>query len=111
MASIEDAKRPARKEHFRALIADDSTLYAFDVNNPNSGPRWKTALVPPASRTGGRLSLDNQPSPVVDQYGIIYIATSYGVFAVAGRPGGTLALTDWPMFHQDARHTGRFGAK
>ena len=93
-------------------VADDSSLYAFDVNDPGSGPRWRTILgVPFGKRTGGRLSLDNQPSPVVDQYGIVYIATSYGIFAVAGRPGGTLALTDWPMFHHDARHTGRFGAK
>ncbi|MBN2464534.1 PQQ-like beta-propeller repeat protein [candidate division WOR-3 bacterium] len=93
-------------------VADDSSLYAFDLNDPGSGPRWKTGLaVPSGKNAGGRLSLDNQPSPVVDQYGIVYIATGSGLFAVAGRPGGTLAATDWPMFHHDARHTGRFGAK
>jgi hypothetical protein len=48
---------------------------------------------------------------VVDRYGIVYIATGSGIFAIAGRPGGTLAATDWPMFHHDSRHTGRFGAK
>lgn len=90
-------------------VADDSSLYAFDMNDPGSGPRWKTALGVPGA--GGRLSLDSQPSPVVDQYGIVYIATGSGLFAVAGRPGGTLAVTDWPMFHHDARHTGRLGAK
>ncbi len=92
-------------------VADDSSLYAFDVANPGGGPRWKTTLTVPGKRSGGRLSLDNQPSPVVDQYGIVYIATGSGIYAVAGRPGGTLAATDWPMFHHDARHTGRFGAK
>jgi outer membrane protein assembly factor BamB len=92
-------------------VADDSLLYAFDVANPSGGPRWKTALTAPGKRSIGRLSLDNQPSPVVDQYGIVYIATGSGIFAVAGRPGGTLAATDWPMFHHDARHTGRFGAR
>jgi outer membrane protein assembly factor BamB len=92
-------------------VADDSSLYAYDVNNPSGGPRWKTTLVPPGKGRGGRLSLDNQPSPVVDQYGIIYISTGSGIFAVAGRPGGSLAATDWPMFHHDAKHTGRFGAR
>jgi outer membrane protein assembly factor BamB len=93
-------------------VADDSSLYAFDVDDPNGGPRWKTTLTVPGGKSGGgRLSLDNQPSPVVDQYGIVYIANSSGIFAVAGRPGGTLAATDWPMFHHDPRHTGRFGAK
>jgi outer membrane protein assembly factor BamB len=93
-------------------VADDSSLYAFDVSDPGAGPRWKTVLgVPSGKRTGGRLSLDNQPSPVVDQFGIVYIATDFGIFAVAGRPGGILAATDWPMFHHDARHTGRFGAR
>jgi len=93
-------------------IADYHSLYAYDVSNPSGGPRWKTALtVPPGKGGGGRLSLDNQPSPVVDQYGIVYIATGNGIFAIAGRPGGTLAATDWPMFHHDARHTGRFGAR
>ena len=92
-------------------IADDHSLYAYDVDNPSGGPRWQTTLVPPGKGGRGRLSLDNQPSPVVDQYGIIYISTGSGLFAIAGRPGGTLAATDWPMFHHDARHTGRFGAK
>jgi outer membrane protein assembly factor BamB len=92
-------------------VADDSSLYAFDVNNPSGGPRWKSTLVPPGKGRRGRLSLDNQPSPAVDQYGIVYISTGNGIFAVAGRPGGTLAATDWPMFHHDAKHSGRFGAR
>ena len=89
-------------------VSDDSSLYAFDMEHP-AGPRWKTPL---QIAKGGRvrLSLDNQPSPVVDQYGIVYISTGSGIFAVAGRPGGTLAVTDWPMFHHDVRHTGRLEA-
>jgi len=92
-------------------VADDSSLYAYDVGNPSGGPRWKSTLKPSGKGGRGRMSLGNKPSPVVDQYGIIYIASDDGIFAVAGRPGGTLAPTDWPMFHHDARHTGRFGAR
>jgi len=91
-------------------IADESFLYAYGVDNPGVGPRWRTPLAL-GKGTGRRLSLDNQPSPVVDRYGIIYIASANGIFAIAGRPSGTLAATDWPMFHHDARHTGRFGAR
>jgi len=97
-------------------VADDTSLYAYDTNNPSGGPRWRLALTEPTTKGPGqrslRPSLDNQPSAVVDQYGIIYVSNEYnGIFAVAGRPGGTLAVTDWPMFHHDAKHTGRFGAR
>jgi hypothetical protein len=95
-------------------VADDSALYAFDTNHPEAGPRWRLPLSVQAalrSTHRPRPSIDVQPSAAVDQYGIIYIASDDGIFAVAGRPGGTLAATDWPMFHHDARHTGRFGAR
>jgi outer membrane protein assembly factor BamB len=99
-------------------IADDDSLFAYDVNNPTGGARWAVSLTVPGMKRSSpqprRLSLDNQPSAVVDQYGIIYIATSTGdggVFAIAGRASGTLAATDWPMFHHDAKHSGRFGAR
>jgi len=96
-------------------VAGDDSLYAFDVNDPTAPRRWVVELmVPPAKGSGRRprrLALDNQPSAAVDQYGIVYISGTGGIFAVAGRPGGTLAATDWPMFHHDARHTGRFGAR
>jgi len=98
-------------------VADDDTLYAFDVTNPTGGPRWVVGLTAPMKSTGHRprrLSFDNQPSAVVDQYGIIYISTENGdgaILAIAGRPSGVLATSDWPMFHHDAKHTGRFGAK
>jgi hypothetical protein len=95
-------------------VADDSALYAFDTNHPEAGPRWRLPLsVHGAMRSAHRPrpSIDVQPSAAVDQYGIIYIATDDGIFAVAGRPGGTLAASDWPMFHHDAKHTGRFGAR
>jgi len=97
-------------------VADDDSLYAYDVST--GAWKWSVLLaVPPVKGSGHqphRLSLDNQPSAVVDQYGIIYIATSTGdggVFAIAGRSGGTPAVSDWPMFHHDAKHTGRSGAK
>jgi len=99
-------------------VAGEDSLYAYDVNNPTGGLRWAVALTVASTKGSGhgpqRLSLDNQPSAVVDQYGIIYISTwtgEGGIFAIAGRPGGTLAATDWPMFHHDAKHTGRFRAR
>ncbi len=96
-------------------IADERSLYAYEVDNPSGGPRWQVALSVTAMAGSGhrprRLSLDNQPSPAVDQYGIIYISAGAGIFAIAGRPNGTLAATDWPMFHHDAKHSGRFGAR
>jgi outer membrane protein assembly factor BamB len=99
-------------------VADDDSLYAFDVDNPTGGRRWAVELyIPPEMGSGHgppRLSFDNQPSAAVDQYGTVYIATESGdggIFAIAGRPTGTLAATDWPMFHHDPKHTGRFGAR
>ena len=96
-------------------IADERSLYAYEVDNPSGGPRWQAMLSVTTMKDSGRrprrFSLDNQPSAVVDQHGIIYIANGAGIFAVAGRSGGTLAATDWPMFHHDAKHTGRFGAR
>jgi len=99
-------------------IADDDSLFAYDVNNPTGGRKWAVELTVPllkgSSPRPRRLSLGNQPSAVVDQYGIIYIATENGdggIFAIAGRLSGTLAATDWPMFHHDAKHTGRFGTR
>lgn len=96
-------------------ITDERSLYAYDVADPSGGPRWQVVLSLTAMKGSGhrprRLSLDNQPSPAVDQYGIVYVAGANGIFAVAGRTGGTLAATDWPMFHHDAKHTGRFGAR
>jgi outer membrane protein assembly factor BamB len=97
-------------------IADDDSLYAYDVNDGSH--KWAVALTVPPTKGSGhrppRLSLDNQPSAVVDRYGIIYISTwsgEGGIFAIAGRSSGTLAATDWPMFHHDAKHTGRSGAR
>ncbi len=97
-------------------VAGDDSLHAYDVTDGSH--KWSVALaVPPAKGSGHRpprLSLDNQPSAVVDQYGIIYVTTWSGdgaILAIAGRASGTLAATDWPMFHHDAKHTGRFGAR
>jgi outer membrane protein assembly factor BamB len=96
-------------------ITGDDSLYAFDVNDPSAPRRWAARLtVPPAAGPSPgprRLALDNQPSAAVDEYGIIYTAATGGIFAIAGRPTGTLAASDWPMFHHDPKHTGRFGAR
>lgn len=97
-------------------VADDAdTLRAI---NPNGTQRWALDLVvPTAMRRGGkmptprRLGFDGQPSAMVDQYGIIYISTSSGIFAVAGQLNQGLATTPWPMFRRDVRHTGKHGGR
>ena len=90
-------------------IDDDEKLWAY---NGDGSFRWAIDLiVPPAKRGGGtprRFGFDAQPSAMIDQYGIIYITSMTGVFAVAGRVNtGTLASTPWPMFHHDPQHTGK----
>jgi outer membrane protein assembly factor BamB len=69
-------------------IADERSLHAYDMDNPSGGPRWQVALsFTPASGSRHRprrLALDNQPSPVVDQYGIIYVSAGNGIFAIVG---------------------------
>jgi len=94
-------------------VADDSALYAFDADHPEAGARWRLPLTVQSivGSARSRPSIRVQPSATVDQYGIIYIASDYGMFAIAGRPGGILAATDWPMFHHDPEHTGRWGAR
>jgi outer membrane protein assembly factor BamB len=90
--------------------AEDEKLYAI---NPDGTERWSVAL---SSALGGRrhgqqkLSLTIFPSPVIDQWGIIYIASSTGIHAVSGRLAGTLLASPWPMFHHDVRHTGKYGS-
>ncbi len=95
------------------VAAENDTMYAVRENGTVA---WSVALqVPvPGKRNPGqrRFGVDDLlPSPVIDQYGIIYIASGYdGVFAIAGRATGTLAQTAWPMFHHDIHHTGKSGA-
>jgi len=88
--------------------ADNDTLYAI---NPDGSRRWAVwmgfSTVASQGHPPRRLSLTLAPSPVVDQYGIIYCASNQGVFAIAGRPSGTLLSSPWPMFHHDIRHTGK----
>lgn len=93
-------------------VADDDSLYAL---NSDGTRKWSLALTIPLGLQSRRHSprpfgFDGQPSPVVDQHGIIYIGTEDGLFAVAGRTGGGLANTAWPMFHRDIRHTGKYGS-
>ena len=86
-----------------AVNADGTTKWVIEL------------LIPPAKRGGSsprRFGFDSQPSAMVDQYGIIYITSATGVFAVAGRVnGGGLAATAWPMFHHDVKHTGKAGSR
>jgi hypothetical protein len=94
-------------------LADDDSLYAVSAAGAKV---WSLLLeIPLRLRTKPGsprpFEFDGQPSPVVDQYGIIYVATESGLFAVAGRSAGHLASTPWPMFHRDIRHTGKYGAR
>ncbi len=95
------------------VTAENDTLYAV---RDNGTVAWTTELRIPGktgrgSRHGALGVEDLLPSPVIDQYGIIYIASGFdGVFAIAGRPSGTLAQSAWPMFHHDVKHTGKYGS-
>ncbi len=108
-------------------LTQDGVLYIFSpadslteklcaINTADGTLRWEVMLYGPAYRSGGlkphprRFSIDILPSPVIDRYGIIYIAgENGGVYAIAGRPEGVLLQSHWPMFRHDHRHTGKFG--
>jgi hypothetical protein len=89
------------------LIDDDENFFSLDLNGY---VRWNLELVPPPGAR--RFGFGEQPSPVLDDYGIIYVATQSGLFAIAGpTTNRLLAATPWPMFHHDAHHTGKYGAR
>lgn len=97
-----------------AGAADTTTEKLCAINISNGAKLWETALTLSTDRKGTgskprNLFIDIFPSPVIDQYGIIYIATTRGIFAVAGRNSGYLMPSAWPMFRHDIRHTGKFG--
>jgi len=88
----------------------DSTFEKLYCVSPEGAKVWEVLLQLPGSPRP-RSSIDLFPSPVIDQFGIIYITTPQGgIFAVAGRPEGTLMRSAWPMFRHDIRHTGSFGS-
>lgn len=97
----------------------DSVREKLVAVNAGSGAQlWETMLPQSLNmRLGNKphphpLSMDILPSPVIDRYGIIYVTTEIGsIYAIAGRPQGTLMSSDWPMFRHDARHTGKFGTQ
>ncbi len=109
------------------VLTQDGVLYILSpgdslseklcaINTGDGTLRWELILYTPTYRSGGakpqprRLSIDITPSPLVDRYGIIYVAgENGGVYAIAGRPEGTLMQSPWPMFRHDPRHTGKFG--
>ena len=94
------------------VVDDDEFFYSVD---PSGNVVWSMELVPPLRRSAPRahaMSYEDQASPVIDQYGIIYVATQSGLFAICGPATNRgLAATDWPMFHHDVRHSGKFGAR
>ncbi|MEN9978780.1 MAG: PQQ-binding-like beta-propeller repeat protein, partial [candidate division WOR-3 bacterium] len=97
---------------------DSVTEKLVAVNAGSGVVQWETMLSRTVLRGGSvkphprRLLVDILPSPVIDRYGIIYITTENGgIYAIAGRPQGTLMPGDWPMFRHDVRHTGKFGSQ
>lgn len=98
-----------------AGTADSVTEKLCAIDITNGSKRWETTLTLSYDHNNKRakprrLFIDLFPSPVLDQFGIIYLATAKGVYAVAGRSSGYLMPSAWPMFRHDIHHTGRFGA-
>lgn len=98
-----------------AGAADSMTEKLCAINIATGSKLWETTLT--LSFDSGNkkekprpLFIDIFPSPVLDRFGIIYLATTKGIFAVAGRPTGYLMPSAWPMFRHDIHHTGKFGA-
>lgn len=108
-ASITSTPLLTTDGHLYVAGPADSTFEKLYCITPEGTIAWEVLLEsPPLPRP--RFSIDLFPSPVIDQYGIIYIATPDGlIFAVAGRPERTLMQSPWPMFRHDVRHTGKFG--
>lgn len=93
------------------VAADNDTMYAV---RPDGSVSWSVSLRAAGRRPGPRRAGvdDLLPSPVIDRYGIVYIASSLdGLLAIAGRPSGTLASGPWPMFHRDQKHSGKQGGR
>ena len=88
--------------------AAESTFEKLYCINPGGEKDWEILLELPGSPKP-RFSIDLFPSPVVDQFGIIYLTTpNGGIFACAGR-ASPLMPSAWPMFRHDIRHTGKSG--
>ncbi|MFO7676243.1 MAG: PQQ-binding-like beta-propeller repeat protein [bacterium] len=96
------------------VVSENNRLHALKADGTAHWANPVELVLPPPRRAPGprRLAVDDlTPSVLIDQYGIIYAASvDDGLFAIAGRPTGTLANTAWPMFHRDIRHSGKSGA-
>ena len=95
------------------VTGEDDVLYAV---NDDASVAWSVDLQAVSDNHTPRprhFGVDDLiPSPVIDQYGIVYTASWYGsLVAIAGRRTGTLADTPWPMFHHDVKHTGKYGSR
>ncbi|MDJ0764325.1 MAG: PQQ-binding-like beta-propeller repeat protein [Myxococcota bacterium] len=84
-------------------IGADGTIYVGSMDDnlhaihSDGTPKWVF------STNGDVIS-----SPVIDEDSTIYVGSGDGsLYAIKGDSGG-LALTPWPMFHQNVRHTGRW---
>jgi len=72
--------------------SDDGNFYA--LNTRSGQPRWVFSV--------GTVI---HSSPVIARNGTIYFGAARTLFAVKGAAGP--ALSSWPMYRQNERHTGR----
>jgi len=84
----------------KAIYTDADSLIALTAADGN--PRWSAGL-PSGSE------LDIICSPLVDQYGTIYVTTNNGLYAFWGQSAP--AVSPWPMFQHDPQRTGKATAK
>jgi outer membrane protein assembly factor BamB len=97
---------------------DSVTEKLVALNTGSGAVVWEKLLYQTGFGRGGkkpqprRLLVDLMPSPVIDRYGIIYVATENGsIYAIAGRETGTPMPSDWPLFRHDAKRSGKFGGQ
>ena len=84
----------------KALYGAADSLIA--LNTLDGTGRWSAGLP-------GGTEMELVCSPLIDQYGTIYITTGTGVYAFWGQ--GLPAASAWPMFQHDPQRTGNASAK
>jgi hypothetical protein len=88
---------PAVDSHGTIYHAAFSILYAID---PSGSVAWSLPLV----RDPGDAFGTSHTSPAIGTDGTIYLASANRLYAIAGT--NAIANSPWPMYRQNARHTG-----
>jgi outer membrane protein assembly factor BamB len=82
--------------YFRMSFADDDSLFAI---NEDGSRRWAFSI-------GASEENEPVPSPTIGDNGIVFISGGNAFYGLVGSSGGP-ALSSWPMFRHDRKHTGR----